>query len=175
MDVARDLARVAAQGARPDHAAAHRRGASSSRTAPCAAPASRQPRIAVAALNPHAGENGLFGREEIEMIAPGRREGGRDAASTARGPSRPTPSSQGLRRRVRQRALDVPRPGADRDEAARASTAASPSRRGWRPSSPRPRTAPRSTSSARASHRPARSKARCALAAKLAANKEAAA
>ena len=28
------------------------------------------PRIAVCALNPHAGENGLFGREEIEMIAP---------------------------------------------------------------------------------------------------------
>ncbi len=29
-----------------------------------------RPRIAVAALNPHAGENGLFGREEIEVIAP---------------------------------------------------------------------------------------------------------
>jgi 4-hydroxy-L-threonine phosphate dehydrogenase PdxA len=29
-----------------------------------------RPRIAVAALNPHAGENGLFGREEIEIIAP---------------------------------------------------------------------------------------------------------
>lgn len=28
------------------------------------------PRIAVCALNPHAGENGLFGREEIDMIAP---------------------------------------------------------------------------------------------------------
>jgi 4-hydroxy-L-threonine phosphate dehydrogenase PdxA len=28
------------------------------------------PRIAVAALNPHAGENGLFGREELEIIAP---------------------------------------------------------------------------------------------------------
>ncbi len=28
------------------------------------------PRIAVAALNPHAGENGLFGREEIDIIAP---------------------------------------------------------------------------------------------------------
>jgi 4-hydroxythreonine-4-phosphate dehydrogenase len=30
----------------------------------------RDPRIAVAALNPHAGENGLFGREEIDIIAP---------------------------------------------------------------------------------------------------------
>jgi 4-hydroxythreonine-4-phosphate dehydrogenase len=29
-----------------------------------------QPRIAVAALNPHGGENGLFGREEIDVIAP---------------------------------------------------------------------------------------------------------
>ncbi|MEP6997578.1 MAG: 4-hydroxythreonine-4-phosphate dehydrogenase PdxA [Betaproteobacteria bacterium] len=28
------------------------------------------PRIAVAALNPHAGEGGLFGREEVEIIAP---------------------------------------------------------------------------------------------------------
>lgn len=30
----------------------------------------RPPRVAVAGLNPHAGENGLFGREEIEVIAP---------------------------------------------------------------------------------------------------------
>jgi 4-hydroxy-L-threonine phosphate dehydrogenase PdxA len=29
-----------------------------------------QPRIAVAALNPHAGEDGLFGQEEIEIIIP---------------------------------------------------------------------------------------------------------
>jgi 4-hydroxythreonine-4-phosphate dehydrogenase len=29
-----------------------------------------KPRIAVAALNPHAGENGLFGREELDLIAP---------------------------------------------------------------------------------------------------------
>jgi 4-hydroxythreonine-4-phosphate dehydrogenase len=30
----------------------------------------REPRIAVAGLNPHAGEGGLFGREEIEVIEP---------------------------------------------------------------------------------------------------------
>lgn len=30
----------------------------------------RAPRIAVAGLNPHAGEGGLFGREEIDMIMP---------------------------------------------------------------------------------------------------------
>lgn len=29
-----------------------------------------QPRVAVAGLNPHAGENGLFGREEIDEIQP---------------------------------------------------------------------------------------------------------
>ena len=29
-----------------------------------------EPRIAVAALNPHGGENGLFGREELDVIAP---------------------------------------------------------------------------------------------------------
>ncbi len=28
------------------------------------------PRIAVAGLNPHAGENGLFGREDVDIIAP---------------------------------------------------------------------------------------------------------
>lgn len=32
-----------------------------------------QPRLAVCALNPHAGENGQFGREEIDHIAPGVR------------------------------------------------------------------------------------------------------
>ncbi|BEP95591.1 4-hydroxythreonine-4-phosphate dehydrogenase PdxA [Acidovorax sp. A79] len=30
----------------------------------------RAPRMAVAGLNPHAGEGGLFGREEVEVIAP---------------------------------------------------------------------------------------------------------
>ena len=30
----------------------------------------RKPRVAVAGLNPHAGENGLFGDEEIRLIAP---------------------------------------------------------------------------------------------------------
>ncbi|WP_254705761.1 4-hydroxythreonine-4-phosphate dehydrogenase PdxA [Streptomyces vilmorinianum] len=38
-----------------------------------------RPRIAVAALNPHAGENGLFGREDLDIIGPAvlaaRREG----------------------------------------------------------------------------------------------------
>ncbi|WP_237478530.1 4-hydroxythreonine-4-phosphate dehydrogenase PdxA [Lichenibacterium dinghuense] len=29
-----------------------------------------EPRVAVAGLNPHAGENGLFGREDLDVIAP---------------------------------------------------------------------------------------------------------
>lgn len=38
-----------------------------------------RPRVAVAGLNPHAGENGMFGREDLDIIAPaiaqGRQEG----------------------------------------------------------------------------------------------------
>ncbi len=36
------------------------------------------PRVAVAGLNPHAGENGLFGREEIDVIAPAIAQARRD-------------------------------------------------------------------------------------------------
>ncbi len=43
------------------------------------------PRIAVSALNPHAGENGLFGREEIERIAPAIADA-RSLGITADGP-----------------------------------------------------------------------------------------
>jgi 4-hydroxythreonine-4-phosphate dehydrogenase len=43
------------------------------------------PRIAVAALNPHAGENGLFGSEEIKEIGPAVREAQRISID-ARGP-----------------------------------------------------------------------------------------
>ena len=45
----------------------------------CRAFGVERPRVAVAGLNPHAGENGMFGREDIEIIAPAieaaRREG----------------------------------------------------------------------------------------------------
>ena len=37
-----------------------------------------EPRIAVAALNPHGGEGGLFGREEIDVIAPAVHDATRD-------------------------------------------------------------------------------------------------
>lgn len=45
----------------------------------------QRPRIAVAGLNPHAGENGLFGREEIEIIAPAVHEAQSDGFDV-RGP-----------------------------------------------------------------------------------------
>jgi 4-hydroxythreonine-4-phosphate dehydrogenase len=48
----------------------------------------RAPRIGVAGLNPHAGEGGLFGREEIEVIIPAV-EAARAQGIDARGPFAP--------------------------------------------------------------------------------------
>jgi 4-hydroxythreonine-4-phosphate dehydrogenase len=48
----------------------------------------RKPRIGVAGLNPHAGEGGLFGREEIEAIAPAVRAA-QAAGMDAQGPFAP--------------------------------------------------------------------------------------
>lgn len=48
----------------------------------------RRPRIAVAGLNPHAGEGGLFGREEIDTIAPAV-EAARAQGIDASGPHAP--------------------------------------------------------------------------------------
>lgn len=48
----------------------------------------RPPRIAVAGLNPHAGEGGLFGREEIDVIAPAV-EAARAAGMDVHGPIAP--------------------------------------------------------------------------------------
>jgi 4-hydroxythreonine-4-phosphate dehydrogenase len=48
----------------------------------------RAPRIAVAGLNPHAGEGGLFGREEIEIIQPAI-EAARAEGVHAQGPYAP--------------------------------------------------------------------------------------
>jgi len=44
-----------------------------------------RPQIAVAALNPHAGEDGLFGSEEIEIIAPAINKANEDGIN-AKGP-----------------------------------------------------------------------------------------
>ena len=48
----------------------------------------RPPRIGVAGLNPHAGEGGLFGREELEAIAPAL-QAARDEGIDASGPWAP--------------------------------------------------------------------------------------
>ena len=72
-----------------------------------------QPRIAVAALNPHAGENGTCGREEIDVITPAIA-----AANERYHTDRitgPYPSDT-LLWRLRRRCDDVPRSGADRTE-----------------------------------------------------------
>jgi 4-hydroxythreonine-4-phosphate dehydrogenase len=47
-----------------------------------------KPRIAVAGLNPHAGEGGLFGREELDVIAPAIAAAQREGI-TASGPFAP--------------------------------------------------------------------------------------
>jgi hypothetical protein len=76
-----------------------------------------RPRIAIAGLNPHAGEGGNFGREEIDAIGPAV-ESARAKGVAVEGhfPRRHRlPSRQ--ERRVRCRADHVSRPGPDRNEA----------------------------------------------------------
>ena len=69
------------------------------------------PRIAVAALNPHGGDEGLMGREEIEAIGPAVQ----DARELGIEAMRPHPRGLGVLprhpRRVRRRRGHVPRPG----------------------------------------------------------------
>ncbi|MGE0347694.1 4-hydroxythreonine-4-phosphate dehydrogenase PdxA [Hydrogenophaga sp.] len=60
------------------------------------------PRIAVAGLNPHAGEGGLFGREEIEAIGPAIERARRDGVLVS-GPHAPDTVFM----RARQGAFDV--------------------------------------------------------------------
>jgi len=45
----------------------------------------KNPRVAVAALNPHAGESGLFGREDMEIIKPAVGEA-RESGLSVEGP-----------------------------------------------------------------------------------------
>ncbi len=77
------------------------------------------PRIGVAALNPHAGDNGNFGREEIDIIEPAVREAKAQRHRLRRPLSRRHRVRARARRPVRRRAHHVPRPGPDRDEADR--------------------------------------------------------
>ena len=72
-------------GADRDHRTDRRRG--------CRSSASCRPRIAVAALNPHAGEDGLLGSEDDEIITPAIDAARASAGSTSAAPGRPTRSS----------------------------------------------------------------------------------
>ena len=79
-----------------------------------------EPRIAVAGLNPHAGESGAIGREEIEIIVPAITDLNHSPSVAHRlsahfaGPFSPdTIFHRVARRRVRCRPLHVPRPGID--------------------------------------------------------------
>ena len=70
------------------------------------------PRIAVAGLNPHCGENGLFGREEIEEITPAIEAAKAEGITGVVGPCPPdSVFLAGHRRLVRHRGLYVPRSG----------------------------------------------------------------
>lgn len=63
----------------------------------------KSPRIAVAGLNPHAGEGGLFGREEIDVIAPAVERAQRVGMTGVSGPHAPDTVFM----RARQGAFDV--------------------------------------------------------------------
>ena len=77
-----------------------------------------EPRLAVAALNPHAGEGGALGREEIELIQPAidalRAEGWQVTGPIARRHDVPRRGARPLRRGL----VHVSRPGADPAEGA---------------------------------------------------------
>ncbi len=73
-----------------------------------------RPRIAVCALNPHAGEDGLFGDEEQTIIAPAVAEAHR-AGIDAAGPFPDRHAHDASpRRRIRRRRRHVSRPGSHR-------------------------------------------------------------
>jgi 4-hydroxythreonine-4-phosphate dehydrogenase len=64
------------------------------------------PRIAVAGINPHAGEGGLFGREEIDTIAPAI-EAAKALGIRANGPFAPDTVFMRARRTEMQNEFDV--------------------------------------------------------------------
>ena len=72
-----------------------------------------EPRIAVAGLNPHAGEGGAMGREEIEVIGPVVARLAAEGMRLAGPRSADTMFHAGARARLRCRRLHVPRSGAD--------------------------------------------------------------
>ena len=99
-----------------------------------------RPRVAVAGLNPHAGEDGLFGARGRRRHRPG----GRGGAGGGHRRQRPLAGRHGVQRaragRVRRRGGAVPRPGADPGEVSRARPGRErDARPALRPHQPRPR------------------------------------
>ena len=113
------------------------------------------PRILVAGLNPHAGEGGHLGREEIDIIEPvleRLRGEGIDLSGPLPADTLFQPQIPGA---LRRRAGDVPRPGPAGAEVRQLRRAASTSRSACRSSAPRSTTAPRWISPAAARPTPA--------------------
>jgi 4-hydroxythreonine-4-phosphate dehydrogenase len=101
--VLREHPRLAARGDRGRHLRQRARDAAPSPMRRCPPCWDGGPRIAVAGLNPHAGEGGLFGREEIEVIVPALRDA-QAAGMEVHGPFAPdTVFMRARPRRVRRR------------------------------------------------------------------------
>lgn len=81
------------------------------------ASALQRPKIAVAALNPHAGEGGLFGRQDIDVSEPTIAKAVTDGLNIV-GPVPGATVFVKLRWSVRRRDRDVSRPGSHPDRAA---------------------------------------------------------
>ena len=79
----------------------------------CRALGIAKPRIAVAGLNPHAGENGLFGREDLDVIVPAIALA-REQGWTSAAPGRAIPFSCVPGAGVRHCGRPISRPGPDR-------------------------------------------------------------
>ena len=103
------------------------------------------PRIAVAGLNPHAGEEGTMGREEIEIIAPAIADLRAEGLSVT-GPHSADTLFHAAARRTYDAVIAMYHDQALIPLKTSASTRASTSRSACRSCAPRPTTAPRSTS-----------------------------
>ena len=131
-----------------------------------------RPRLAVAGLNPHAGEDGALGEEDRAIVRAGGRAAAAPTASTRAGRCRPTRMFHAAARAdLRRGALHVSRPGADPDQDAGVRPRASTSRSACRSCAPRPITAPPSTSPAPGAADPSSLIAALRLAARLAARR----
>ena len=84
----------------------------------CRALGIAKPRIAVAGLNPHAGENGLFGREDLDVIVPAIALA-REQGWTSAAPGRAIPFSCAPGAGVRHCGRPISRPGPDPGEISR--------------------------------------------------------